>query len=379
MISGGTIMVLGASQAIFFAALIITKKRKTPPDFFLITYLILLVIHLLYYFSMFFFPEKVPDVIGILGFSLVILHTPIFFLYVRSLAIEKIIDGKTILLHTIPYISYNAILLIGLFTGVLELNPKNGFLGITQTDFPIFYQSGQVLALVTAAYIVWGFYLLKAFRRSVSNNQSNLTSYKWLSFLVLSFLFYFISIYLVLSVALDSEALSVNNVFYYVSFIIMAYVFVLGFFGIKQQAIFTDLQFFESKKTVEEKYAKSGLKTESIVHIKSELERIMLEDKLFLNSEISLPFLAEKMNLKAPYLSQVINQQFQLNFYDFINQYRIEEVKSRLNDSNYKHLSLLGIALDCGYKSKSSFNKSFKKHTGTTPTDFKKEFRSSSL
>ncbi len=367
MVSGGTIMILGASQAVFFTLLLITKKNKTTKDFLLVSYLMLLIVHLWYYFSMFFLPGKVPQLVGVLGFSLVILHTPIFFLYVRSLALEKHVSFKIVLLHTLPYAIYNTIILFGESINILELQPQNGFLGISKTEYSIFYQSGQALAIITVGYIVWGFSLLKSFRKRVKNNESSLTSTKWMNFLVFSFLCYFLSIYAVLSFALDGGLIPASQVFYYVSFIIMAFVFALGFFGIKQQAVFTNLQLSRP----ETKYAKSGLTDAQIDQIAITLREAMDKEHVFLNPDVSLPDLASQLDIKAPYLSQVINQRFKSNFYDFINRYRVEEVKKRIADPSYQHLSLLGIALDCGFKSKSSFNKSFKKHTGLTPSDFK--------
>lgn len=104
-----------------------------------------------------------------------------------------------------------------------------------------------------------------------------------------------------------------------------------------------------------------------------ELIRLMEEKKLFLDFDISMTSLAEKMELSNGYLSQIINQKKGLNFYDYINQYRVEEVKKRLEDPKYSHLSLYGLAMDCGFKSKSTFNAVFKKMTGLTPSEYKKK------
>ena len=93
--------------------------------------------------------------------------------------------------------------------------------------------------------------------------------------------------------------------------------------------------------------------------------------KPFLNENLSLSLLAEKSEILQSHISQVINQHFQMHFYDFINRYRVEEAKEKLSSSDFDHLSVLGIAFDCGFKSKSSFNRYFKKHTGVSPTEFK--------
>ena len=103
---------------------------------------------------------------------------------------------------------------------------------------------------------------------------------------------------------------------------------------------------------------------------------LMKEEKLFLDQELDLKSLADKLKLSSGYLSQIINKYEQKNFFDFINGYRVEEVKSKIPDPAYQHLSLLGIAFESGFKSKSTFNLAFKKHTGMTPSGFKKSLAS---
>lgn len=96
------------------------------------------------------------------------------------------------------------------------------------------------------------------------------------------------------------------------------------------------------------------------------------EEKLFKNPDISMTLLAAKMKLSNGYLSQIINQKEGKNFFDFINGYRVEEVKRNLADPNFDHFSILGIGLEAGFKSKSTFNAVFKKMTGHTPTAYKR-------
>jgi len=97
------------------------------------------------------------------------------------------------------------------------------------------------------------------------------------------------------------------------------------------------------------------------------------KEKLFTNPEFDLSMLAEKCELSANYLSQIINKKSGQNFYSLINQYRLEEAKKILLNPDFSHYSILSIGMQAGFKSKSSFYKVFKEKTGMTPSQFLKE------
>lgn len=114
------------------------------------------------------------------------------------------------------------------------------------------------------------------------------------------------------------------------------------------------------------------LSDENLEKIKTELLRLMETEKPFLDCEISLIKLAKKLNISAHQLSYTINKGFDENFFQFINGYRINEAQKLILDSNMNHLSLLGIGFEVGFNSKTVFNTTFKKITGKTPSEFKK-------
>jgi len=103
---------------------------------------------------------------------------------------------------------------------------------------------------------------------------------------------------------------------------------------------------------------------------KPKIERLFTEQKIYLEPELSLADLANKLKTNTSVLSAAINQNFGKNFNDFVNEYRVEEVKRQLKAPENAHLSLLGVAFDCGFNSKSTFNRAFKKLTGQSPKDF---------
>ncbi len=120
------------------------------------------------------------------------------------------------------------------------------------------------------------------------------------------------------------------------------------------------------------RYEKSTLTQERAERSLSRLREVMLAEKPFTDTELTLPKLAERMGISAHHLSQIINERLNQNFFDFINAHRIEEAKRQLLDPKKKHLSILGIAEEVGFNSKSTFNAAFKKHAGMTPSEWRK-------
>lgn len=102
------------------------------------------------------------------------------------------------------------------------------------------------------------------------------------------------------------------------------------------------------------------------------LLQVMENEKPFLDGDLTLQKLAERLAIPAQHLSQVINERLNQTFSDFINAYRVEEAKRRLLDPKTQHYTVLAIAEDVGFSSKSTFNAVFKKHTNTTPSEFRK-------
>lgn len=140
-------------------------------------------------------------------------------------------------------------------------------------------------------------------------------------------------------------------------------IFWLGYFMILQR------DFFEV--TTEEDGQKPNILSEKTDEHYQKVLQLMVEEKLYRNPALNMDILADKASLSNGYLSQIINQKEGKNFYDFINTYRVEEVKIHLSDPNYAHYSILGIGLEAGFKSKSTFNSAFKKLTGQTPSAFR--------
>jgi AraC-like DNA-binding protein len=152
-----------------------------------------------------------------------------------------------------------------------------------------------------------------------------------------------------------------------------AFVILIGYFGLKQKVIFTSENIISNEdiSKVQTKYSGSRLSDSESKQLASKLTDYMKSERPYLNPDLSLPQLAAELNISSHYLSRVINEQFNLNFFDFVNGYRVASFKEKINDPEFRNYSLLGIAFECGFNSKSAFNRIFKQITGITPSQFK--------
>jgi len=104
--------------------------------------------------------------------------------------------------------------------------------------------------------------------------------------------------------------------------------------------------------------------------LKAKLVNLMEHEKKFLDNELSLPDLAKEMQVSPHDLSYLLNEGFGVNFFRFINSYRVNEAKKLMLSDKYRHLNILGIAYNAGFNSKTTFNTVFKKQTGLSPSQF---------
>lgn len=125
------------------------------------------------------------------------------------------------------------------------------------------------------------------------------------------------------------------------------------------------------------KYAKSGITPETAAALHQDLTKLMQTEKFYTESELKLTDLASRLDIHPNYLSQVINEREGKNFYDYVNELRVEEFKRRVALPETRNLTLLAVAFECGFNSKSSFNRYFKKVTNTSPSDYLHQLKSS--
>lgn len=157
-------------------------------------------------------------------------------------------------------------------------------------------------------------------------------------------------------------------------------IYALGYFALRQREVFpfSAEEVAQAKEILEEQDESFSTRRQRIAEDKFEpLKALLLErmekDKPYLDSEINLSGLAKHLDLSLHELSELINLGFGENFAQFINRYRIEESKRLLVSAEHAHLSMVGIAFEAGFNSKTAFNTTFKKNVGISPSEFQKQ------
>ncbi|SNZ00418.1 helix-turn-helix domain-containing protein [Flagellimonas pacifica] len=143
------------------------------------------------------------------------------------------------------------------------------------------------------------------------------------------------------------------------------FIYIIAFYAFLNQRI------FEEKET-SSKYQNINITTQEFEHYQNKIIQVIEVDKPYLNTDYTLDKLSKQISLPTYLTSHIINKGFNTNFSDFINLYRINKAASMLTSSSYNHIKISQIAYDCGFNTLSSFNSSFKKIKGTTPSQFKK-------
>lgn len=218
---------------------------------------------------------------------------------------------------------------------------------------------GALSIFVTAFYLWKSRKLIWDYQAQLQDKLSNLErqTLNWLKQLIVLFLisiplaslFYI----LLMSVGLDLTDRLIVNVYMLIA------IFWLGIGGVRQPQI----SFRKRQETDQQKNTKNVHAAHLDLLIKA-----MENDKLYLLPDLNVRFLEERLSLSSKQISEALNQGLNKNFYYFINEYRVEEFK--LQSKENPHLTLVGIAMECGFNSKTTFQRVFKQITGMKPSEY---------
>ena len=367
---------IAAFNALFFAILILQKK-KVLHDKILIYWLIYLGLYTGSYVLLSDTLFTDFHLLSVSFISLLMLHGPFLYLYISALIDEEYQFHVKSLLHFAPFLLFNIFVLISpLFpevAGGIRLDHQESEHG-TPLLFNFFL---NLTALSGPVYFLLSIRLFKILDINIFNNFSTTENINldWLRKLVYSFgiiwtiLIGFATIHHVFH--LFTWAFCTDGLFLSLS----GFIILIGYFGLRQQEIFTQYPDHKVEYVTEPKakYASVLLNETDTELYASKIRENMKTERSYMDADLTLPELATKLQIPSHHLSRVINEKFGLNFFDFINQYRIEEVKAKMANPEFDNLSLLGIAFESGFNTKSAFNRVFKKMTGLTPSEYKKQ------
>jgi len=370
------IFLIAVFNALFFAILILQKK-KALHDKILIYWLIYLGLYTGIYAL---FSNKLFIDFHLLSasfISLLLLHGPFLFLYISALIDQKFQFNRKKLLHFIPFILFNLFIVIASFFPEISERIRLDHVE-SEHGIPLLFNLFLILTVLSGPfYFILSILLFKKLDINIFNNFSSHENVNldWLRKLVYTFGVIWTLLMIFATVHHVFGMFSWIFCTHGLSLSLSVFIILIGYFGLKQKGIFIQYhdQNIEYVTEPKSKYAGVVLKEADAEKYVSQIQHLMGIEKPYLDADLTLPQLSTKLQIRSYLLSRVINENLGLNFFDFINQYRVDEVKSKLNNPEFDHLSLFGIALECGFNSKSAFNRVFKKFTGLTPSEYKNQ------
>ena len=361
---------INIAQTLFAAILIVVTKRPLNiTDKLLSTWLIFVMCSFIMKLINIDFQDQFEfDMIG--RGAIITLSFPSFlYLYVKYL-ISGVDKFKPFdLVHFLPFvfISFYVLSLSYYNPNFSNLLYSNGHIGLLLIVFGV---------ISIAIFTLYGYYtirLLNKYRKTVDNlysfHNTNI-SLKWVWTLVLIFYsYYFLAI-----------IINGFNKFFEIDFrmsnilipVYTFFIYTISFRGYVQPKLLAQKEETEDNKPTES-YQKSGLKKSDANKYAKMITKLMQEEKLFLNPEVNLNEISRHIGIPQHHITQVLNEQLNKNLYTFVNEFRVNEVIRLFNIDKYNNWSIIAIAFETGFNSKSSFNTFFKKFTGKTPSEYRKE------
>jgi AraC-like DNA-binding protein len=397
-----TLLLLGAAQGLFLAIVLATRQTNHVANRLLAAAMLAFSIYIfqgVYYAREWYvaFPhliELAPPLIYFFG--------PVFFLYAKALTVKDFRFNRTTLLHFVPSLLVALYYLpIYLRDGAWKIHFLQALLTEGRpTDLAIIefvqYPQGIAYSLLTIA-------VLRRHSARLRNTHSWLERINlvWLRNLTIGIVGCWgvaTSLYVLGIAGFPIGQMEPLLTRLAVSIIVYG----VGYFGLRQPEIFTPpaprstaeyavvtvvapssearpqstptpLVPGEPSSNDGNVYEKSSLTEPRAAQYEKKLLRLMDEKKSYRNCYLTLQDLADELSISTHHLSQVINTRLGKNFYDFVNGYRVEDVKRRLLDPRSQHLKILALGLEAGFNTKSTFNAFFKKHTGLTPSDYREK------
>ena len=390
-------------HGLVYAILLYRKAiiNNTVADKWLSLFLLLCILHIspwMLGFAGWYDNQPYRDFLFYVPMQHLYLIGPVIFFYVQSLLNPSFRFGKKQWLHLLPGMLYLLYSLVMFVTDKLVLKDYYFLADGADRDFDQWYQVSGFLSELIYFFISLRYFKLYQQLMAQVVSYADLLLFKWVRNFLYAFLIMLLVKFIFFMVA-DLPAFQkmrfMGPWWQYFSFsIIFYYMAITGYSNSVETKIPFRLNLLSYRPRlllggyIAEKREENELTEEAeVIEISSvqpankeeadllgtwkpRITSLLQNDRLFEDPELSLTQMAKLLQTNPSVLSKIINQGFQLNFNDFINQYRISAVKEKLLAGEQKTQTLLGIAFDCGFNSKATFNRAFKKVTGLSPKEW---------
>lgn len=378
--------IAGASQG-FLLTFFLLLKNDRRLNFPLIIFIFLTAVQLVFQYlyktkTIVYYPHLIY-----ITESLNVLCGVLIFMYFRNIYHAKIVIRKYDILLFLPFICYFLYYFpFYLQSAEEKISALSVFYKATITwDENLGEWAFEMLANIPFLHASW--ILLKKYQIKIKNQFADIETISYESarnLLGIILLLYVLELITIILALIKTEWAETSNLLAYILNVFIVYL--IGYDALVRQKPQNPLNFLPQTEELSflhlatenqiisgtPKYKKNSLSEEKSNEIAAKIKKCMEEDALYRNSNLKLIDLAETIQENANNVSQVINEIFKQNFYDFVNNYRIEEAKKRLKSTSYDHYNIEAIGLEVGFNAKSTFYTAFKKNTGMTPIQYKK-------
>ena len=291
---------------------------------------------------------------------------PFIYFYILSITELTFRIDKKKLLNFIPAIIHTLFLIV-----VFHVKPIDYKIEALQNNtviLPIIDSTIHILKnLSTLVYIILAWKKYKTYKNEIAKkNTKDLDKILWIKNV---FIFFTIIEIIQITHYIQIETIIYNTIIYSITIPLWLLLsFALLYYSLKNP----DFIYFIPLK--EQTQIKSQISEQEIEKLSSQIIHLMEQERIYLQHELKLEHIAQKLHVTKKTISRIINLKFEMNFSDFINSYRINEAKQLLINKDYDKSTMFCIAYDSGFNSKSTFNRFFQKYTSLTPKEYKKQF-----
>lgn len=306
---------------------------------------------------------------------------PVLYMYCKTLFDKSFVFQKRDWIHFLPAFLYFLYSLTIVVTDKAVLRYAYFYEDGRDKDFSLWYQLAGFGSLLF--YLVQSLRLYQQYRLFTFNTVSyaDALTFKWAQRFLL-FLLLLVIIRVAFFIINPEWAEFGRKFWYYAAFSVLFYTVTISGYvnSIRSITSFSDWSEMAGSNqnepdpsdspAAEQERTDEKILLPDLDSWKQQIETLMLSDKLYENPELSITDISTKLNTHSKRISQVINQGFGMNFNDFINRYRVEAVVDKMNEGGHLNQTLLSLAFECGFNSKSTFNRAFKRTIGMSPNEY---------